>query len=246
MSGDPTYLINDASYVVQILILVVGIYRALVMRRGFIDSTYRSRALWSAFLMVVIAVTNAESLVPLPNDVLGAVVGFVPFAAIVLVSFAFVDRTVIVAVRSDFFHRNPLRWLQLRRPASVVMAASTALILVAVATSSQLANSGPQSDAPLWVDLGYYQFFLIVAAILGYSAIALTVAARRTPDNTLRKSIRLLGIALGFFVVSVLTFAVSSTDASAILGDALTVVATYVLYLSVMSLTSLGKVSKDA
>jgi hypothetical protein len=246
VSGDPTYIINDASSIAQIVILVLGVYRALVMRRGFVDATYRSRALWSAFLMLVIAVTNAQFFFSFPNDVLGTVLGFAPFIAIIIVSFAFVDRSMLVAVRSDFFHRNPLHWLQLRIPASVVLVGSAALIFAAVTVSAQLANSGPGTNAPIWADLSYYQFFVVVVLILGYAAIGLIVAARRTPDKTLRRSIRLLGLALGSFVVSIVLSTIIPGDAGSILGDVFTLLATYVLYLSAMSLTTLGRVEKDA
>jgi len=209
------------------------------MRRGFVDATYRSRALWAAFFMSVIAITNAANFVPIPNDALGSALSFAPFLALVIVCFVFVDKSILVAVQTDFFHRNTLRWLALRRPALTSLVLSSAVIMVAVL------SYGSQADTPLWVNLGYYQFFLVSALVLGVAVVALIVGSRRTPDKTLKKHIRLLGYALAFFVVS-LVAGFSASDAAYVASEGLTLFATYFLYLSTMSLTSLGRVEKDA
>jgi hypothetical protein len=228
-----------------VVILFVGIYRALGMRRGFVDATYRSRALLSAILMSVVAISNAFFFVPLPNNALGGIVGFVPFSAIVGVCFALVDSNVLAAARSDFFHRTILHWPDLRLPAGAALGGSGVFILWAIASDPQAFASSPQSSDPFWVLVAYYQFFFIAAVVLGYGAMGLIIGSRRTPDRTLKKYIRLLGFALASFALSLVVFTASSSDATMILGDLLTLGATYVLYVSVMSLTSLGHVEKE-
>jgi hypothetical protein len=237
-------LTYEASSVVQIIILVVGIYRTVTMRRGFFDPVYRSRALWSAVLMFVILLTNLMTFVNLPNDTISNLIGFSPFVAIILVSYAYVDRSVVVAMSADFFHRNTLHWLQFRRLGYGLMAATTLVTYGAVIVAPEyLAYSGPTS-ASSGFGILFYQFFLIVIFVLGISALALGVASRRTSDRNLRKSIRLLGYALGLFVVSLSIGTGSNSGVANIAGNILTLGATYFLYRSTMSLTALGKVEK--
>ena len=238
-------LSSDVSAVVQIFILVIGIYRALTMRRGFIDPVYRSRALWSAALMFVIILANLNNFISLPNDTISNVIGFSPFVAIVLVSYAYVDRSVMVAVSTDFFHRNTLHWLQFRRLGYGLMAASTLITYGSIIVAPQyLFASGPTSAQQPGFGIVFYQFFAVIIFVLGISALALGVASRRTSDRNLRKSIRLLGYALGLFVVSLSIGILSNSAAANVAGNILTLGATYFLYLSTISLTALGRVEK--
>lgn len=246
MSGDPTYLIGDATNLVQVVILVVGVYRALEMRAGFVDRFYRGRALWSTLLMVVIGVTITSGYISLPGGTPGALLSFLPFAGLVGVSFTFIDQTVRVSMSSDFFHRNTLRWSQVRIPAGIFLAASFIFLMADIVIGFQFLNYGSYSGGPFWLNVAFTEFTVASALVLGLGAVAAVVGSRRTPDRTLKRSIRLLGIALMFFVLSLVAFSVSSSDASAIIGDLLTTGATYVLYLSVMSLTPLGRLDKAA
>jgi len=241
MSSDYAQLVGDASGLIQLAILIVGIGRVAEMRKGFVDPTYRSRAFWSGFLMAVIAVSNATSLIPLPNGVLGSLIFSLPFLGIIGVCFAFVDRTAIVGMKSDFFHRNILGWTQVRIPSGVVMAGSLAYGIIALNVPESTAPS-----PPLWELIGMYQIFIVAVGLLGFGAVVIIIASRRTPDQTLKKNIRLLGIALGWFVLALADFAiVPSGDVSTVVGSLLTVLATYFLYLSAMSLTPLGRTIRE-
>jgi hypothetical protein len=237
MSSDLAQLAGEASSLIQLVILFIGIGRVAEMRKGFVDPIYRSRAFWSGFLMAVIAVTNATGFFSLPNNILGSLVSNVPFLAIIGVSFAFVDRTAIVGIRTDFFHRDILHWVKVRVPAGVVLAASLVYGVIAF--------SAPESAAPsppLWELIGTLQVFVVAIGLLGFGAVVIIIASRRTPDQTLKKNIRILGIALGWFVLALVDFtAVPYPEVSAIVGSLLTVLATYFLYLSAMSLTPLGR-----
>jgi hypothetical protein len=241
MSSDLAQLVGDASSLIQLAILIVGIGRVAQMRKGFVDPTYRSRAFWSGFLMAVIAVSNATPLIPLPNSVLGSLISNLPFLAIIGVCLAFVDRTAIVGIRSDFFHRDILGWVRVRVPAGVVMAGSLVYGVVAI--------NAPESTAPsppLWDLIGMFQVFIVAIGLLGFGAVVIIIASRRTPDQTLKKNIRLLGIALGWFVLALAVFFVAPwSDVATVVGSLLTILATYFLYLSAMSLTPLGRTIRE-
>lgn len=243
MSVDLVLFANDASSLVQVGILMVGLYRAVEMRRGFIDPTYRSRALWSALLMVTIAVTNALTFVSLPATALGSLASLAPFLAIVIVCYAFIDRTVLVAMGSDFFHRDVLGWTRTRIPSYLIFAASSLAVLF-IATFPPYGNSSAPPAFGIWGVILTYQFFAVAIALLGYGAVAAVYGSRRTSDLTLKRHIRLLAVAVGFFVIAILTFSFSSGDLGQIISDALTMLATYFLYRSVMSLTSLGRIDE--
>lgn len=241
MSSDYTQFVSDASNIIQLAILAFGIGRVAEMRKGFVDPTYRSRAFWSGLLMAVVALTNATSLIPLPNGIAESIIGSLPLLAIIGVAFAFVDRTAVVGIRSDFFHRNVLGWTQVRIPAAFVMAGSLAYGVIAL--------NVPESNAPsppLWDLIGIYQVFVIAIGLLGFGAVVIIIASRRTPDQTLKKNIRLLGIALGWFVLSLVAFLLPvSNDLATVAGALLTILATYFLYLSAMSLTPLGRTIRE-
>ncbi len=81
MSVDVVALTSDVTSVAQIFILVIGIYRAVIMRRGFIDPVYRSRVLWSAVLMFVIILSNLQTFINLSTDTISTLIGFSPFVA---------------------------------------------------------------------------------------------------------------------------------------------------------------------
>ncbi|HKW05477.1 MAG TPA: hypothetical protein VJN71_09285 [Nitrososphaerales archaeon] len=239
MSVNLVQFVNGASSVIQAVILVVGLARVLEMRAGFVDRTYRQRAFWSVLLMGVVAAVNIESLLPLPSDLIVNIIGIAIFFGLIGIAFAFIDRTALVAIQQDFFHRDILGWKRFRIPAGLVLAASLIVAFLLV-PKSLLTNP------PLWVSIGENQTYIIAAILLGYAAIVGLIGSMRTPDKTLKKNIRFLGISLGFFVLSLAIFTLLSNDLGSIIGDIATIFATTFLYLSAMSLTPLGRTARDA
>ena len=237
--SDLALLVDGASSVVELAILIVGIGRVAQIRKGFVGPTYRSRAFWSGFLMAVIAIADAASLIPVSNSVTESLIFNIPLLAIIGVSFAFVDRTAIVGIGSDFFHRDILGWMKVRIPYGVVMGGS--LVYGAVAMS---APESASPSPPLWDLIGMFQVFAVSAVLLGFGAVVIIIASRRTSDRTLKKNIRLLGIAMGWFVLALAIFFVPGEAAGAV-GSLLTVPATFYLYLSAMSLTPLGRTMRE-
>ena len=66
----------------------------------------------------------------------------------------------------------------------------------------------------------------------------LIVGARRTPDLTLKRHIRFLGIALGLFVLNFLTGSLTNGGfPSDLLDDAISPLSVYAIYVSIMSLS---------
>jgi hypothetical protein len=239
MSVDILGVFNDASNIVISAILILGIYRAQQMRKAFVTPAYRSRATWSAILMLIILIVFVSSYVPVPS-----VFGFLPFFSVLLAVFAYADKSVLVAIETDFFHRNTLGWLRVRRPAGVVFVAFMAVV-VAVGELFSLGNQA--SVPPFWGAVAYYSFTVAAVVVLAYSAAALIVGARRSSDRTLRRSISLFGYALSTLVLSlVLTSPLDQGSlAYVIINQGTALVGIYLIYRSVMSLSPLGRVEKE-
>ena len=220
---------------------MLGIYRALEMRRGFVGGVYRSRATWSTLLMLVIIAVMLSNLVPLPTSGILSLVGFLPFVSLMFVFIAYGDRSVLVAIETDFFHRDTLGWLRARWPVAI----STVSFVVVLIIGGSIMTPAEQSSflGTLFNDL----FFLVLAAILAYLTAALIIGARRSADRTLRRSILLLGLALGTLVLSIVvtTPLAPGTLPFAIVNQGTSVVGIYLIYRSVMSLSLLGRVEKE-
>jgi hypothetical protein len=246
MSIDLPTAIAIGGTVVIVGILVLGIYRALQMRRGFVSGIYRSRATWSALLMVVILVTMLDNLVPFPSSGILYLVGFVfvnyGFVALIFVIVAYADRSVLVAIETDFFHRQTLGWPRVRWPLAIVSFA----FVIGLSIGGSLLSPAEQSSflGVLTNDL----FFLALVAILGYLTAALIVGSRRSADRTLRRSILLLGLALSTLVISIaLTSFLNPGDFSYVIVQQVTgIVGIYLIYRSMMALSPLGRVEKEA
>lgn len=210
------------------------------MRRGFVGGVYRSRATWSTLLMLVIIALMLSNFVPFPSTGILSLVGALPFVSLIFVFVAYADRSVLVAMETDFFHRDTLSWLRVRWPAAIfIFSFVTALII-----GGFILTPAEQSSflGTLFNDL----FFLVLAAILAYLAAALIIGARRSADRTLRRSILLLGLALGTLVLSIVvtTPLTPGTLPYVILNQGTGVVGIYLIYKSVMSLSPLGRVEK--
>jgi len=245
MSIDFVALVNVVAPVVTAAILLLGMYRALEMRRVFVNSVYRSRATWSGFLMLIILIQVINGFVSYPNSGILSVIGSLPVFALLLTIFAFSDRSVLVAMETDFFHRNTLGWLRVRWPATIVLVIS---FLVAIAIGSFNLPSLP-AQPPLWevlVENLAMIWFVVIAIVLAYAAVALIVGARRSADRNLRRSVLLIGLAILTLVLSiVLTIPFSGGLPYAIIYQGSTVIGIYLIYRSVMSLSPIGRIEKQ-
>jgi len=219
--------------------MVLGIWRSAQMANGFVDRVYKSKALWMAALMSSILISELSSFIQFPSTAIGSSLVILPLALVIIVSYAFVDRTILVAMRSDFFHRDVVGWMRVRLPGFVLVAGALCLIVA----DSAFAPSGT-SASPFWATVAFDIFVVVVPLVLGYAAIAIVVSARRTADRTLKRHILFLGLSLACFAVVLALFGSPSTDLSDFLEDALNIASLYMLYRAVMSLTLLGRVER--
>jgi hypothetical protein len=230
---------NTISGVAAAALMVLGIWRSAQMAHGFVDRVYKSKALWMAALMSGILLSELSSFIQFPQGVLGSLLATSPLILVIVVSYAFVDRTILVAMRSDFFHRDVMGWMKIRFPGFIFVIGA-----VFLATADSALVPSDTSATPFWSTVAFDFFVVVVPLVLGYAAVAVVVSARRTADRTLKRHILLVGLSLACFAAILALFASPSTDLFNFLGDALNVGSLYLLYRAVMSLTLLGRVEK--
>ncbi len=210
--------------------LLVAI-KAVEIGRVLVSPVFRRRAFWIAavgvFLLSVLLVGDVPYLA-------ASGVSFILFLALILVIFAFVDSTVLVALETDFFHRNTLRWKQVRWPSYAIVLALFPSILVYIVF-------GSSANPPAWVSDQINLIGAAVAAVIVYSVVALIVASRRTPDMTLRRHLKLLSLAVACLAIAVANAFTISLDLYAIPA----VVAAFFLYRAVMSLSPMSRIEKE-
>jgi hypothetical protein len=91
-------------------------------------------------------------------------------------------------------------------------------------------------------------WYVATWVVLSYWTIALIVGARRSSDRALRRSILLFGLALSTLVFSIA--ASTPFDQGSlpyvIINQGTALIGIYLIYRSVMSLSLLGRIEKDA
>jgi hypothetical protein len=235
MSDETFFLVDLAAYISSIVILAFGAYRALTFSRVFLGNVFRSRALWTAALLILWIVPNDTEFFAYQysaslNSLIGISAGVTIIIAWVLVvgTVVFIDRNILVARELDFFHRNSLRWGDLRLISYVGAPVSFAVSLVGGATGNGIVQ--------LAGNLG-------LSGVLGYASASLLVSGLRLSDLVMRRFLKYAG---GGLVLLVATIAFPSPGPPlGIVYDAFLVLGCLLLYLSARSLASLNRIGED-
>jgi hypothetical protein len=235
--SDLENIAEELIYIVGTIILGIGVVRAAEIGRAFVGGIYRSRAFWLIVLMILAGFDNLASYVPALNGN-GLSLSEVVFVLSFFVIYVFVDRNLLITMQIDFFHENTLRWRQFRRVGYVALGLGS----LSLAIFSAAYNISNLTSPPVWALIVIFSYFGILAVILGYSSLALVKAARRTPDKTFRRFVRLLGITLAFAVLSATIWILPVVGN--FVSTLCSAVACYGLYRCVMSLSPIGKVER--
>ena len=223
-------------------IALLSATRAVEIGRGLVNRIYRARAYWTAALVVFsiiqVLLFRGGFLVD------GQPLYLMTFYFYLLLVLFFIDSTVLATLEMDFFHRNPLGWKRTRLLVYLAYIVDFGAVL-----SFGLAAGLPWSEAlerwPLGVTLPQSAFGVaLLVAILGYSAAALAVGARRTPDRPMRRFLKLTSFLVVLLIATTMTFDYISNPVADLALDALDLVAFYVGYLMVMSLSPTARLEK--
>ena len=243
MSIDVASVIDQISFLLVMGIYAIVIYRGLQMGRSFTSPLYRYRAYWMVGLSAIVLIGDMFGHVPILDslNVGGLPLSIVLLPATVFAIYAFVDISVLTAQDMDFFHRNTLHWRGYRTLGFVVLFAEGAFLFVIF---SLLALPIP----PGWVtavanSVGVsVEVPLVYGLALGYSTVALIVAARRTADITYKRHLRLLGLVLLVGTAAILNdFTIGFTP----MDDLTAVLGAYIYYRATMTLSPISRVEND-
>lgn len=226
MSIDVVSIIDNSASLLNVAILLLAAFRGFEIGRKFVSRVYRNRAFWIAGVCIALVLQGSTGYDPsLNNTLIGGLPLFeITFFVLFFVIFVFIDSTILVTLEMDFFHRNTLRWKQIRRPFYLVGLALFALIFL--------------PGNPL-------TFAAFILVPLPYSVVALFIGARRTPDRTLKRHITLLGFVVIAFLVMTFIFNHTSILWVDLLDDFLTVLFPYLLYRAVMTLSPVSHIEKE-
>lgn len=188
--------------------------------------------------MASISLGTLSGFAAYPANSLGAILSFLPFAAIVILLLAFVDRGIAVAKDGDFFHRDVWLWSRMR-----VLAYAATVGTFLVAALGSYFEYVPSVADQSFVQVSADQIIVVVPAVFVYAVGALVVGGKRTSDQTMKRHIKMLGVGFLAFVVS-FPFFFAQGGVLALFPNLLIIIANYFLYLAVMSLSSFGKIEK--
>jgi len=234
-------IINAAQYpifIVGIGIFLFATYRASTIAKVLVKGAYRNRAIWTGGTAISLILFTLATGLPASNPL-----GSLAFFLILLILFAFVDSSVRVAQETDFFHRSPLGWQRLRKPLYGIILGYTAIAVLLISLIGSTAAAVSLVGEAIW--------FIIAGVSLSYSAAALVVGARRTPERSLRRFVRMLGLTIIcmilFFTVWIpfIPFSPTIQDFGSLLSELFIPGAAYYLYRAVMSLSPVGRLEEE-
>jgi hypothetical protein len=212
-------VINIAGYVALVIVLVIFAFaalRAFTIGRVLVNRVYRIRAYFMGVFAVIVIVSFL-----IPGEL---------YFPLLFVFFIMVDTTILAALETDFFHRNTLRWKQIRIVAYPLF---VVLVINSILPPSvlNLLSSGIGFD---FVAIAFIFIFV-------YTSATAVVSARRTPDKPLRRFITLAGLFLLGLLINTLVF----VFVSEVFSTFLYIVFAYISYRMAMSLSPMGKVEKE-
>jgi hypothetical protein len=252
LSVDYVYWACIAVYFLWEVILYAAAGRGLQLARGFTSRAYRTRAYYMAGLTLALGVADLGNFLPsnfLPTptnltllEQVISDIGGLGYTLALFVAFVLVDKNIQLMREVDFFHRDSLRWSKVRKPLLILV-----ILLSAELIATAFLNLPSSSPALFFVLATYFPGF---GFCLGYAAVSLIVTARRSAYRDLRRYSILLGIALAFGVVSSTIWIplglVTSIDIENLASAVPGFLSGYFLYRATMSMSPLGRVSKEA
>lgn len=195
MSGSLLVTVDSLGLSVSIIICALATYKALASRRVLAAPLYRSRALWTGTVALIIALFDAWG-VRLEYTGSSVTIGLVPplgtteyyifvilTAVAAAVVFAWIDSTVRVALELDFKHKDAVRWKSLRPVTGVAFVIGLVVAQLATINWEVLVS------------------IVLLAPATAYMAAALVVGGSRVRDATLRGYIKWMGFLVASFIL---------------------------------------------
>lgn len=215
----PSDFINiyeDVAQVIALAVFAFAAFRAITIGRALVNRVYKSRA----YFVGALAISGLIGILFPPSSL---------YFVLLFIVFILVDSAILVALDTDFFHRNTLRWKQIRLAVYALFVA----VLIYTLSPDNVVNSLPG----IVFDLVVASFLFIFV----YTAGAAVVSARRTSDKPLKRFVALAGLLILGYLVNTLLF----VFVSELFTPVLLIIFAYIIYLMAMSLSPVGKVEKE-
>ncbi len=191
--SDVINIASDVALVIYIVVFGFAALRALSIGRALVNRVYRNRTYFTgAFAIIAVA---------------GNLLGIEPQLYLLNLFFFFIliDTAILVALEMDFFHRNTLRWKQIRLVGYVVFLVNETISVIETVgpltgvitpSTAQYLETGPLTTVS----------GVCLLIVLAYTTATAVVSARRTPDKPLRRFIVLAGLLIFIFLVNTVVF----------------------------------------
>jgi len=235
MSSEILPVLQGIAEAVTVAIFLFAAFRAVTIGRALVNRVYRNRAYVTGIFAIFLAVASLVAVVSVSWS--GSVYGFEPVFIFVLL-----DTTILVSLDTDFFHRNTLRWRQVRLVAYAAIVAFLAVGEVIPNIASSIPSYCASATCPTTV--GEIAMVVDAASLffaLVYVLLTALVSARRSSDMPLRRFLEYTGILLFFYLVNTLIFGLVTQAISPFFF----VVFAYVMYRMAMSLSPVARVEKE-
>jgi hypothetical protein len=191
-------------------------YLSFSVWRGLSVTIYRSRALWTGMLAILIGLTGTASgnvgAVPQPFYPVAAIAayGFLyPIAIFVL--YFWIDRTLATIIRLDYLRRDLLAWRRFR----FIYWAFAAASFVFYYFGQDYLQTLPLPS------IAVAAFLITYVVPWGYAAVGFIVGRRRTSDMTFRLHLKWFGLFLASIAFITVIYGLTSDRFTSSLSDVL-------------------------
>ncbi len=191
----------------SVALALAASYRSLLARRILGRPVYRSHALWTTLVGVVGGVLLLPTAyyeftgvvlfglppitsVPYSSTPLLAVIYFATIGVPLVVLWAWIDRSIQVALDMDFLHRDTIFWKAGVRFVAWAIILAEAVLGVFVSGTS----------------LAGIVYYVSFAILVGYAAVVLFLNAKRAQDTTMKNYVRWVGVMAVSLVIVTFTW----------------------------------------
>jgi hypothetical protein len=244
----PVLLLN-IQMVFLMLVYGYAVYWSLGLRRLLSAPLYRNQALGGGLIALGWAAFNASNVVVYgiaskSNNVEGPL----PLALVglaLLVTFYWIDSSILAGRKSDPLYRNTLHWKELRLVLWPLIAGAIIIFWLVYLSDPAALNPTSVSVTPLFLVL----LFTLVGGTFG-SGLVLIPVSRRSRDRTLRKNLEWFALfPTSFLVFVILGTLVGGTpepgNVALIFQGLPFIVGSYCIYRSVKSLAPLNEMPQQ-
>lgn len=246
MADSSLLWLGIAGSLIVTAILLYGGYWAFSIRHALFVRAFRNQALWLGFfsLYIIPHAINVDSFVMSLNSPIANFANELYYIFLAVLLFRLIDVDVGLARRSDPLLRDTLRWKQLRLVVWSIMTFSIASLII-LSTADILGYRTPTSVViPLQASV--YLSFLVSGSS------ALFLGAKRSRDETFRRSLKWFGLFFLGLLASTMVYFLTSSGLVSISPDILNdtsvyffAPAVYCLYRSAKSLAPMGRLSPN-